>query len=435
MNTPIYSKIADFLGGQGLLCIVKAPPGSGKSFNLLESLDAALEKDSRVAIAAQTNNQVDDLCMRFAERYPTRKIIRFSSEHYAAPDDFPPSVIIETDKGNLPEDSCTIIATCSKLGLTKLLKPFDVLLIDEAWQMTWAAFLTVKQTAPRYVLIGDPGQIPPTVTVDCDRWETSITAPHYPAPQVMLDAEGLQAHITKLELDTCRRLPYDSVELIKMFYDFDFYAHAKPGERYVKASKSGNGDSVDAVIDLLQKHSTVILTYPTDETGAPIETDRELAEFVAEVASRLLKRKCKISTNPDETANPRALDANDVGIVTTHNQMNTAITSSLTGSTENIRVTTPERWQGLERPVMIAVHPLSGVSIPSSFDLETGRLCVMASRHQSACIIVTRDHVGETLVTKLPSGDHALGANDVSGRGHAQHTSFWKYHEERGLIL
>jgi hypothetical protein len=251
----------------------------------------------------------------------------------------------------------------------------------------------------------------------------------------MLDAEGLQPHITKFELDTCRRLPYDSVELIKTFYDFDFDAHAKPGERYVKTTKSGNGDSIDAAIDRLQRHSTVILTYPTDETGAPIETDQELAEFVAEVASRLLERKCEISTNPDETANPYALDADDIGIVSTHNQMNTAITSSLTGSTKKIRVTTPERWQGLERPVMIAVHPLSGVSIPSSFDLETGRLCVMASRHQSACIIVTRDHVGETLVTKLPSGDHALGANDVSGRGHAQHTSFWKYHEERGLIV
>lgn len=251
----------------------------------------------------------------------------------------------------------------------------------------------------------------------------------------MLGADGLRALITGLELDTCRRLPYDSVELIKTFYDFDFDAHAKPGERYVRASKAGNGDAIDTAIDRLQEHSTVILTYPTDETGAPIETDQELAEFVAAVAARLLERKCMISTNPYETKNPRALSADDVGIVSTHNQMNTAITSSLTGSTGNIRVTTPERWQGLERPVMIAVHPLSGVSIPSSFDLETGRLCVMASRHQSACIIVTRDHVGETLVTKLPSGDHALGANDVSGRGHAQHTSFWRYHEERGLIV
>jgi hypothetical protein len=59
----------------------------------------------------------------------------------------------------------------------------------------------------------------------------------------------------------------------------------------------------------------------------------------------------------------------------------------------------------------------------------------MASRHRSACIFVTRDHVGHTLATRLPTGDHALGAEDTSGKGHAQHTNFWKYHEARGLIV
>lgn len=435
MTAPTHAKITGFLEGDGLICVVKAPPGSGKSYNLIESLKSSLDSDCRIAVAAQTNNQVTDLCVRIAERYPSRDFIRFSSKHFTIPDNFPSNVSVQSDTSMLPQGPCTVIATCSKFASTDLVKPFDFLIIDEAWQMTWATLMTVRKTAPRYVLIGDPGQIPPTVTVDCDRWETSSTPPHYPAPQVMLEAQGLQSHITQLELDTCRRLPHDSVELVKMFYDFDFGALAKPGERYLKAMKEGAGDSIDAAIDRLQEHSTVILTYPTDETGAPIETDQELAEFVSAVAARLLERKCRVSTKPEETTNPRSLDAADIGISSTHNQMNTAIVAALTGASKRIKVTTPERWQGLERPVMIAVHPLSGVSIPSSFDLETGRLCVMASRHQSACIIVTRDHVGETLATRLPSGDHALGANDVSGRGHAQHTSFWKYHDDRGLIV
>ena len=37
------------------------------------------------------------------------------------------------------------------------------------------------------------------------------------------------------------------------------------------------------------------------------------------------------------------------------------------------------------------VHPLSGVVTPSDFDLETGRLCVMASRHKAGLIVLTRD--------------------------------------------
>jgi len=435
VTTPIHTRIADFIAGEKFVCVVKAPPGSGKSKNLLESLETSLERRARIAIAAQTNNQVTDLCRRFASRYPEHTIFRFSSKMFSVPDDLPPNVVVVTDKANIPDGGCVIASTCMKLGLTTLRSSFDILLIDEAWQMTWATFLSLRSTAPRYVLIGDPGQIPPTVTVDCDRWETSGTEPHYPAPEIILGIDGLKVHTTELELESCFRLPHDSVEIVKMFYDFEFSADAKPRERYLRATKPGTGDSKDQGIDLLSEHSSVILTYPTEDTGAPIETDQELALFVAGLVSRLLERGCLISTNADEFAAPRGLISEDIGVVSTHNQMNTAISTALASSANNIRVTTPERWQGLQCPVMIAVHPLSGVSNPASFDLETGRLCVMASRHQAACIFVTRDHVGETLSSRLPVGDHALGAIDISGRGHAQHTSFWRHHEVRGLII
>lgn len=48
---------------------------------------------------------------------------------------------------------------------------------------------------------------------------------------------------------------------------------------------------------------------------------------------------------------------------------------------------------------MIAVHPLSGVLRPSAFDLETGRLCVMASRHLAGMVVLGRDHLGLTGLT------------------------------------
>jgi hypothetical protein len=106
--------------------------------------------------------------------------------------------------------------------------------------------------------------------------------------------------------------------------------------------------------------------------------------------------------------------------------MNSALTSALAKWAGQVRVDTPERWQGLERPVMIAVHPLSGVTDPSAFDLETGRLCVMASRHQSALIMLTRDHVGDTLANFVPSAGQAPGRPDVVGRGHDAHFRFWE---------
>ena len=435
MSQPVFQELRKFIAGDGLCCVVKAPPGSGKSYNLLESLEDAIEEGRKIAIAAQTNNQVDDLCIRFSERYPDNLIYRFSSKFYTPPANFSPSVIVVTDKKELPLDGSVMIGTVAKLGLVDFADQYDVLLIDEAWQMTWADFLTLRDVSNRYVFIGDPGQIPPTVTISVDRWEVSPDAPHRATPDVVLENPDLAAETTILKLDVCRRLPFDSVELVQTFYDFPFASLAKKGERFLRPRKSSNGSPIDAAIDQLSSSSTVILAHPTGNDGAPIETDRELAKVAATVAQRLLDRGCLISTNPKEHKKPRKLLPEDIGIVSTHNQMNTAIMTELSSDLSRIRVTTPERWQGLQRPVMIAIHPLSGVMFPSSFDLETGRLCVMASRHESACIFITRDHVGETLDTHLPIADQALGRSDVVGRGHSQHTEFWRYHAQRNLII
>jgi hypothetical protein len=190
----------------------------------------------------------------------------------------------------------------------------------------------------------------------------------------------------------------------------------------------------------------------------PVGTDTELAEIVVDIVLRLLELECVISTKSAERSRPRLLMPQDIGIVSTHNLMNAAISrrlASVVGASgskksvnkksankksaknplSSIRATTPERWQGLERPVMIAVHPLSGVMSPSEFDLETGRLCVMASRHRSACFFVTRDHIADTLDTHLPSATQALGGVDVTGRGHDVHRDFIDYHLERNLLV
>jgi hypothetical protein len=439
MDRPVYEVLREFLRSDDRVCVVKAPPGSGKSYNLLEALDSAVEDGYRITIAAQTNNQIDDLCARLIMRYPKQNVIRFSSSTFQRPDDLDPRIEIVTNKKYLPEGPCIVVGTVAKLGLVDIVELFDILFIDEAWQMTWADFLTLRDVAERYVMIGDPGQIPPTVTIAVDRWEISSAAPHLPAPDVILNSPALSAITTVLNLPTCHRLPQDSVDLIRGFYDFDFDAAAKPGERYLRASRSLDvSNSIDNAVGWLEQYSTVVLTMPTDESESPADPDTELAEKIAEIVKRLFQLDCVFASASHETKAPRKLEPTHIGIVSTHNLMNSAIDKALPkkfrGRT-GIRVTTPERWQGLERPVMIAVHPLSGVMLPSSFDLETGRLCVMASRHQSACIFVTRDHVGTTLNTHLPVADQALGRHDIVGRGHKQHTDFWNYHLERALIV
>ena len=49
--------------------------------------------------------------------------------------------------------------------------------------------------------------------------------------------------------------------------------------------------------------------------------------------------------------------------------------------------------------------------------LVTGRLCVMASRHQAGLVVVGCDHIGGTLKVILPSATQPLGRPDAVSRG------------------
>jgi hypothetical protein len=130
------------------------------------------------------------------------------------------------------------------------------------------------------------------------------------------------------------------------------------------------------------------------------------------------------------------LQPEDIGIVSTHRTMNTRLHYRLPkGLQHQVRVDTPERWQGLERKVMIAVHPLSGVVEPTAFELETGRLCVMASRHRCALLVATRDHIPDTLRQHIVTADQPVGRSDVSGVGHRRHTRFWDRLRARDCVV
>jgi hypothetical protein len=168
-----------------------------------------------------------------------------------------------------------------------------------------------------------------------------------------------------------------------------------------------------------------------------LEDDQEIARLAADIAHRLLDRGARVGS--DDGGKVLPLKAGDIGISATHRVMNSALRRALQSREPKragqIRVDTPERWQGLGREVMIVVHPLSGVLRPSAFDLETGRLCVMASRHRSGLIIVSRDHVGQTLESHLPVAEQALGRPDVTGRGHFRNLTFWRTLAERECIV
>jgi hypothetical protein len=408
------------------LAVVQAPPGSGKTHLLLQAVREAFCRKQRVAIATQTRSQADDICRRLVRDFEL-SAIRFVAQGGVSPA-VPPGIQILSDKKQLPTGPCIAVATTAKWGLIELDHPFDVVVIEEAWQMAWADFMLLGQVAPRFVLIGDPGQIAPVVSIDTARWETAPRAPHRPAPDLVLREHRAEA--LSLALPATRRLPFCTAELIKPFYDFPFGTWAEPGERKLVGGRQAKG-ALGAAIDSLACGSAVGLTLPTPEGGPPLEDDPDVADLAVTAVRTILE--CQ----PDYWMNGTgaALKPEDIGLCATHHVMNAAMGLRLDKKMRGVAIDTPERWQGLERKVMVVVHPLSGVTQPSEFDLATGRLCVMASRHQISLVVVARDHLSDTLETHLPVADQPIGRRDVSGAGHAQNLSFWTSLQKQDRII
>jgi AAA domain len=432
----VYRAVLHELSSDRAVVVVRAPPGSGKTHLLSQAVSALRKQQKRICVAAQTNAQADDICHRLASAPWGLSCYRFVRRDGGM--DEPNANVTEVSSfDDLPHTSCIVVSTAAKWGFAEIKDPFDVLLVDEAWQMQWSQFVPLGRIAPRFVLIGDPGQIPPVVTVDTSRWETAILAPHLPAPEIICGDRNIVRGVTAVELTlpASRRLPADTVSLIQPFYDFRFDAWALPHERSV-VTTDGASDQFAKTVSLLSEGSVVGATIPTVEDLPPADMDTDVANAVVGLATKLLAGKSYIRMlDADKGQQSKRIQEADIAVTATHRAMNELIGARLRSSgLDGIRVDTPERWQGLQRLVTIAVHPLSGVLRPTAFDLETGRLCVMSSRHQGGLIVVGRDHIGDTLDGMIVTADQPIGRPDISGRGHQQHLAFWGTLADKGRI-
>ena len=308
--------------GPGKLAVIKAPPGSGKTHTLLAVISHWVQVDRmRIAIGTQTNAQALDVANRFAKDYPKTKVTLWLKSSGSDPDGLHPNVRIVRKADEVPDDPCVVIATVSKYGYAKTHLPFDVLAIDESWQMPWEAFMATAPVSKRFMMIGDPGQIAPVVRIEPKRWETASRAPHLPAPQVVANDPELSAQTLWAALPSCRRLPNESVEWIKGFYDFDFTAYAPKGVRGIKIGKPGKFSK--GLTEILKIAAPVGLQIPTPEYGPPLELDIELAEMILNFTHNLLESETQICDN--DQGNWREILPSDVGISATHRVLNAEI--------------------------------------------------------------------------------------------------------------
>jgi hypothetical protein len=164
-----------------------------------------------------------------------------------------------------------------------------------------------------------------------------------------------------------------------------------------------------------------------------LRTDAEAIGACAELAARLLLRGAVAVSE----RGPNAVTADRIAIGVAHRDQAAAVRRALQEralaypvlceperDVTRVVADTANRLQGREFDVTIMLHPLSGRRDATAFHLEAGRLCVLASRHRHACVVVARAGIPELLDAHPSAEPVHLGVPVKFPDGWEAHQSF-----------
>jgi hypothetical protein len=422
--------------------VVDSPPGAGKSTLVVAAAASLAERGERVMVVGQTNEQVDDLIDRLASEHGVLRIGRLSAQDYtptprvAGHQNVTASSSI-ADLSDLPLVVATAAkwATLANTGLanTGLADPggrWPWAIVDEAYQMRSDALLRIAHLFEKALFVGDPGQLDPFSTVETERWLGLNWDPMSSAVAVLLtNNPGIPVHT----LPVSWRLPATAAPVVSAaFYPFSgFSAATGPGDRAMRWNTEPFGiTSFDLALQTAADSGWALYELPHRHA---LRTDAEAIGACAELAARLLLR----GAVAESEQGPRAVTADRIAIGVAHRDQAAAVRRALreralaypvlSGPERDVTAVvadTANRLQGREFDVTIVLHPLSGRRDATAFHLEAGRLCVLASRHRHACVVVARAGIPELLDAHPSAEPVHLGVPVKFPDGWEAHQSF-----------
>jgi len=371
--------------------LVNSPPGAGKSTLVRTVTQHFVGTDGPVPIITQTNDQADDHVR--ALRNLGLRTGRFHAVKIRPP---------RHDDNNVDlrrlQDCDVIVAPAAKwatLNAREIREWSPQLgIIDEAYQMSSAALASVGDFHDRLLLVGDPGQLSPFTTADRRLLQASSTWPLDTAAHTILT---WHPRSPRVELPVTWRLPAPTAELVATaFYQQQFHSGISADQRRLHSLGTIH-DAYDQAIHAAAQHSICLLELPDEHVA---HTDPDMTTAIATLITRLLTRRAVLIDGNQR----QPLTARNIAVGVVHTTQRDriahaidALAGTLGFNPGDIVVDTANRLQGREFGVVIALHPLSGRRDATEFHIEAGRLCVLTSRHNTACIVVSRAGVQRQL--------------------------------------
>jgi hypothetical protein len=422
--------LSDALSGQSGhdTILLRAAAGAGKSMQLRRMVIDALSHPAcvRVAVTAFMNRQVWPLTKELADALGKSRVCLLSGAAVFAevPDDVLDAATVVTSTSAIPPESTVVVGTASRLGAIgefgRQMRhlgpagndevPYDVLFVDEAWQMALHLFAGVRGYAPIVVGVGDVGQLPPIDAGD-NPWRGDPGYNPYRAwPTVRETAETTFS----IDLPAVWRPHGNQLGIWRAFYrEWDrLDCVAAPEDRSIQLPTMA-GAAADVWRSVARGHPTLLEISGLDDPEAP-DIDRPVLQVIEDMLEPLLAGgftvvESKYDATGDTCGTREITSAQPTGepLIVILATRNAAVDdahalverlSEIHSLPEGVlTASTVDKWQGQTNRITIAVHPLSGADQLDDFNSAFGRLAVSCTRATHGLLLVTRVGIEELL--------------------------------------
>jgi predicted RecB family nuclease len=372
---PVAGVVRLARGLSGAVLGVQGPPGSGKTFAAVEAILALVADGRRVGVTANSHQVILNVLER-AMRRAAERGLTFGAHHlqedredgepseslgFSIGKDYP-GVLARLKSGELS----LVGGTSFAWSRPEFRGAVDVLVVDEAAQVSLANVIAVSTAAASLILFGDPAQL------------------EQPQRGVHPPGAGLSA-LEYLIGDAGRTMPPE----LGIFLPQTRRLHPRVCEFtsrvFYEGRLSAVGDlSAQSIVSSGPFAGAGLRVVPVEHRGNTNRSDEEVAA-VAAIVRTLLGSGAQFQ--PASGA-PRALGASDLLIVAPYNAQVAALRHALPA---DARVGTVDKFQGQEAPVVIySMTTSSADDAPRGLEFlySLNRLNVATSRARALVILV-----------------------------------------------
>ena len=358
----------------GSVLAIQGPPGTGKTYTGAHVICALVRAGLRVGVTAVSHkvilNLLEDAAAQARADETAMAIVHRQDGEYEGEWRIRRETNYDSIRGDLNSGDTNVLgATAWCWARPDFEQSVDVLIVDEAGQMSLANVLAAAPAGRSLVLLGDPQQL-----------EQPLQSSHPEGSEVsalyhLLDGEDTMPANKGLFLAETYRLHPDIATFTSEIY-YEGKVGARPGLERQAIVPNGDWDSTLT--------GSGLVYVPVPHTG---HTARSLEEI--EVIARLVDELVGRCSWQDKDGIVKPLTESDILVIAPYNAQVSALIEALPALSN--RIGTVDRFQGQEAPVVVySMTSSSPEHAPRGMEFlySRFRFNVATSRARAQCILV-----------------------------------------------